>query len=77
MATGVRQVNQQHPPLPKKKRIDANGNDARRLFVKSGTATLLLAKLPSENAAKIAQADISKVIKNLGGEEQCSFLITK
>lgn len=72
-----KQVNQQNPPLPKKKRVDSKGNDSRRLFVKSGTATLLLAKLPSENAAKIAQTDISKIIKNLGGEEQCTFLIVK
>lgn len=76
MAT-IARVNQQNPPLPKKKRVDSKGNDARRLFVKSGTATLLLAKLPSENAARIAQIDISKVIKNLGGEQQCDFLIAK
>lgn len=77
MVRQVRQINQQNPPLPKKKRVDSKGNDARRLFVKSGTATLLLAKLPSENAAKIAQTGISKIIKTLGGEEQCTFLIVK
>lgn len=77
MVGEVRKVNQQHSPLPKKKRVDSKGNDSRRLFVKSGTATLLLAKLPSENAAEIAKSNIPKIIENLGGEIQCTFLITK
>ena len=36
-------INQQHPPLPKKKRVDSVGNDRRRFIVKSGNATLIIA----------------------------------
>lgn len=76
MATTSRR-NQQHPPLPKKKRVDALGNDHRRLFVKSGTATLLLAKMPSNNAADAAVDHITNMIEKLGGQIQCSFLSTR
>lgn len=72
-----RTTNQQNPPLPKKKRVDSKGNDARRIFVKSGTATLELAKMPSENAANIF---IQKMIENaklLGGSVSCNHKILR
>lgn len=63
----ISKTNQQNPPLPKKKRVDAQGNDKRRVFIKSGTGTMAEAMFPSENAANayIEQDRIN--IRNLGG----------
>ena len=69
--------NQQNPPLPKKKRVDKNGNDRRRVFAKSGTATLLLAKGLTQNAAIVFTEKIREHAEKLGGESCCDFLITK
>lgn len=66
--------NQLHPPLPKQKRVDAQGNDRRRFFVKSGNATLMLAKGLTKNACDILESKIVNAIKDLGGECTCSFL---
>lgn len=67
--------NQQNPPLPKKKRVDSKGNDKRRLFAKSGTATLLIAKGITKNGLIVLQDQIKNSIKNLGGETACEFII--
>ena len=69
--------NQQHPPLPKKKRVDARGNDKRRVFAKSGTATLLIAKGLTQNAAIMFTDKLQENAELLGGEACCDFLITK
>lgn len=69
--------NQQHNPLPKKKRVDAAGNDRRRIFAKSGNATLLLAKGLTSNACDVLTANIIDSIRDLGGTLECTFLITK
>lgn len=69
--------NQIHPPSPKKRRMDVNGNDKRKVFVKSGTATLLLAKGLTENAAKVLTVKLQNSIISLGGMCECSFLIVK
>lgn len=70
----MREQNQNHPPLPKKKRVDAKGNDKRRLFVKSGNATMMLAKGLTKNACDILESKIVNAIKDLGGECTCNFL---
>ena len=75
MAT--RTVNQQNPPLPKKKRVDKNGNDHRRVFAKSGTATLLIAKGLNMNAAIALTQKIRNDAELLGGEACCDFVIAK
>ena len=67
-------MNQNHPTLPKKKRMDVQGNDKRRVFVKSGNATMMLAKGLSKNACDILESKIVNAIKDLGGECTCSFL---
>lgn len=78
MATAsVRQSNQVHPPSPKKKRVDTQGNDRRKVFVKSGTATLLLAKGLTENATKVFIQGLEDNIGRLGGTLECSFLVVK
>lgn len=70
----VKQQNQQNPPLPKKKRMDAKGNDRRRLFVKSGTATMLLADGLTKNACDILVQQMCLSVQKLGGNLKCSFL---
>lgn len=69
--------NQQNPPSPKKRRVDAQGNDKRKIFVKSGTATLLLAKGLTENAAHVFTKKLEENVQHLGGSLECSFLIVK
>ena len=75
MAT--RTVNQQNPPLPKKRRVDSKGNDTRRVFAKSGTATLMVAKNLSLNAALVFTEKMRENAKALGGEVCCDFVIAK
>lgn len=70
----MKEQNQNHPPLPKKKRVDDQGNDKRRVFVKSGNATMMLAKGLNKNACDILEQRILNEIKNLGGECTCGFL---
>ena len=70
----VKESNQQHPPLPKKKRVDAQGNDKRRFFVRSGNATLMLAKGLTKEACDILANKISNFVEDLGGEVTCDFV---
>ena len=67
-------INQQNPPLPKKKRVDAQGNDKRRLFAKSGTATLQIAYGLTQEACDALVASIEQSIKNLGGVCSCTWV---
>ena len=70
----VKEQNQQHPPLPKKKRVDAQGNDRRRLFAKSGTATLQIAYGLTQEACDVLVQTIEQSIKNLGGICSCTWV---
>ena len=70
-------LNQQNPPRPKKARVDSNGNDRRRLFAKSGNATLCIASGLTKNACEVLEAHIMGGIENLGGKSECSFIITQ
>ena len=65
--------NQQNPPLPKKKRVDSQGNDRRRFIAKSGNATLIIASGLTMNACEVLEAHIRGSITNLGGTCECSF----
>lgn len=69
--------NQQNPPLPKKKRVDAQGNDRRRIIAKSGNATLIIASGLTKTACDILEAHIRGSITNLGGTCECSFQIIR
>lgn len=69
--------NQQNPPLPKKKRVDSNGNSHMRLFVKTGTATMCIASGLTQNACEVLEAHIKGSVTNLGGNIECSFLIIR
>lgn len=54
--------------------MDVQGNDKRRVFVKSGNATMMLAKGLTKNACDILESKIVNAIKDLGGECTCGFL---
>lgn len=70
----IKEQNQQHPPLPKKKRVDAQGNDKRRLFAKSGTATLQIAYGLTQEGCDALVQSIEQSIKNLGGICSCTWV---
>lgn len=73
----MKTTNQQNPPLPKRKRVDDKGNDRRRVFAKSGTATLEIAKMPSENAAVALMQSIMENSKRLGGYVTCNMFCAR
>lgn len=73
----MKMANQQNPPLPKRKRVDDKGNDSRRIFAKSGTATLEVAKVPSENAAVALMQSIRDNTKRLGGYVTCNLFCAR
>lgn len=54
--------------------MDVQGNDKRRVFVKSGNATMMLAKGLTKNACDILETKILDTIDALGGECTCNFL---
>jgi hypothetical protein len=57
--------------------VDSNGNDKRKVFAKSGTATLLIAKGLTQNAAIAFTENLRENAERLGGESCCDFLIAK
>lgn len=69
--------NQQNPPLPKRKRVDTLGNSKRRVFAKSGTATLLLVSGITEPGADAFINSVMDNAKRLGGKCECNFLVTR
>lgn len=70
-------TNQQNPPLPKKKRVDTLGNSRRRVFAKSGTATMLLVSGVTEPAADAFIASCKDNAQRLGGKIECQFLVLR
>lgn len=69
--------NQQNPPLPKKKRVDTLGNSKRRVFAKSGTATLLLVSGITEPGADAFINSVRNYAERLDGKIECNFLVTR
>lgn len=66
--------NQEHPPLPKNKTTDNKGNVRKRVFAKSGTATLMLASGLTKPACDILETKFRNMVEELGGKVECSFL---
>lgn len=73
----MKTTNQQNPPLPKRKRVDTLGNSKRRVFAKSGTATLLLVSGITEPGADAFIQSVMDNAKRLGGKCECNFLVTR
>jgi hypothetical protein len=71
--------NQVHPPLPKKKRVDEQGNDKRRLWLKDGKTTMPFVEGLTESACKVLINTINTSLVSLGSKPlpQNKFLITK
>ena len=71
--------NQIHPPLPKKKRVDAQGNDKRRLWIKDGNTTMLITKELTETGCKALINSINSTLIKLGHKSlpKNKFLITR
>lgn len=72
-------ANQVRPPLPKKKRVDGQGNDLRRLWLKDGNTTMLITKDLTENGCKVIINSINTAMVKLGKKAfpKYKFLITK
>lgn len=72
-------ANQVHSPLPKKKRVDEQGNDLRRLWLKDGNTTMLITKDLTENGCKVIINSINTAMVKLGKKAfpKSKFLITK
>ena len=71
--------NQVHPPLPKKKRVDEQGNDRRRLWLKDGKTTMPFVEGLTESGCKALINSINSTLIKLGQKSlpNNKFLITK
>lgn len=79
MNAKIKAQNQQHPPLPKKKRVDSNGNDKRKLWLKEGNATMLFVNGLTENGCKALINTINSSLIAMGQKvlPNNKFLITR
>jgi hypothetical protein len=77
--TTIKNKNQVHPPRPKKARVDNQGNDKKRLWLKEGTCTMLLTKDLTEQGCKVLINSINENLKKLGAKALPvnKFLITR
>ena len=73
----VRTKNQLNPPLPKKKRVDSLGNNRKRLFLKSGNATMLFCKGLTEPGCKVLIEKIDEFMSKMGTQIEGTWLITQ
>ena len=71
--------NQVHPPLPKKKRVDEQGNDLRKLWLKDGRTTMPFTEGLTESGCKALINSINSTLIKLGKKAlpKSKFLITK
>lgn len=65
--------NQQNPPLPKRKRVDAQGNDRRRFIAKDGGTTMILVEGLTENGCKVLENSFRNTVERLGGKVKVNF----
>jgi hypothetical protein len=72
-------INQVHPPLPKKKRIDEKGNDHRRLWLRDGKTTMPFVEGLTENACRVLINHINNYLTQIGQKPlpKTKFLITR
>lgn len=79
MPKNVILANQVHPPRPKKARVDAQGNDRRKLWLKDGHTTMLFCEGLTENGCKALINTINTSLIKLGQKALSNnrFLITK
>ena len=72
-------INQIHPPLPKKKRVDEHGNDKRHLWLRDNRTTMPFVDGLTEPACKALIASINSTLEKLGLKAlpKNKFLITR
>lgn len=75
--TPILHRNQEHPPLPKRKRVDSMGNNRKRIFYKKNDASILLARNVPENACMFFIESIRDTAKKLGINIEGNFIITQ
>ena len=66
--------NQLHLP---RKRVDKEGNIRKRIYIKSGNSTMLLAKDVTENAALAFDTACRNYASRLGIKLQCKLICTQ
>lgn len=69
--------NQEHPPLPKKKRVDAQGNDKKRIYFKSGNSSMLFCKGLTENGYRALVASLNDLMSKLGTKIEGNLICTQ
>ena len=69
--------NQEHPPLPKKKRVDAQGNDRKRVYFKSGNSSMLFCKGLTENGYKTLVRSLIDIATKLGTRIEGTLICTQ
>jgi hypothetical protein len=69
--------NQEHPPLPKKKRVDAQGNDKKRIYFKSGNSSMLFCKGITENGYKALVSSLNDLANKLGTKIEGNLICTQ
>ena len=79
MAERVRQINQLHPPLPKKKCVDDKGNRKCTVYAKvkdgKSTATISLAEFNATNKGTALTNAIGEFVDKMNGKILCDFLV--
>ena len=75
--TALIHKNQEHPSLPKKKRVDTQGNNRKRMFFKKGDASMLFCKGITEEAARVFENSMRTTAKKLGVTIEGNFIITQ
>lgn len=75
--TPIFHKNQEHPPLPKRKRVDSMGNNRKRMFFKKGDASMLFCKGITEEAARVFENSMRDTAKKLGVTIEGNFIITQ
>lgn len=72
----LRHSNQEHPPLPKKKRVDVRGNSFKRVYFKDGNSTMLFCRGLTENGAKALISSLNDAAIKLGTKIEGTFIIS-
>jgi len=75
----IKSLNQVHPPLPKKKRVDERGNDKRRMWLVDGKTTMPFVEGLTEAGCKALINSINSTLMKLGQRSlpQNKFRITR
>lgn len=68
--------NQVHPPQPRRRRVDAQGNHRKKMYYKDGTSTMLFCEGLTENGCKALASRIMQYAEELGTKIKGIFLIT-